>query len=211
MRRRRLIGFGYKSRWLRGPDCAETCTPSRRSQAGAIVVDFCSATWPAFAPPLTLLGGLVGARGKAVPGLLDLLLVVNPTDAYRLITRFGNAGALSGLGGVSEQTRLTVPVLTGALIAWGAVPLARRPRYCRRRARAARSKEPFPRRRRPRWQDRILRWRPCLNTPALAGDLGRWTATARDLGIRCNSSSVPSSCAPCLLRIGVLAAYDTDH
>lgn len=27
--------------------------PSRRSQAGAIVADFCSATWPVFTPPLT--------------------------------------------------------------------------------------------------------------------------------------------------------------
>ena len=39
-------------------------TPSRRSQAGAIVADFCSATWPAFTPPLTA-GSVVSAR-KAV-------------------------------------------------------------------------------------------------------------------------------------------------
>ncbi|CUX67810.1 hypothetical protein AGR5A_pa40085 [Agrobacterium genomosp. 5 str. CFBP 6626] len=35
------------------PETPARATPSRRSQAAAIVADFCSAPWPVFTPPLT--------------------------------------------------------------------------------------------------------------------------------------------------------------
>lgn len=49
----------------RRPETPARATPSRRSQAGAIVADFCSATWPAFTPPLTVEPGLPAIVGGA--------------------------------------------------------------------------------------------------------------------------------------------------
>src|SRR5690606_35964377 len=96
---------------------------SERSTAGGIAIG----VWLFFVLiyDMALLGGLVAAQGHAIPaGLLDLLLVANPTDAYRLINLgSGNAGALSGMSGIAEQSQLSVPVLTAALIAWIVLPL----------------------------------------------------------------------------------------
>lgn len=63
---------------------------------------------------------------QALPsGLLDLLLVANPTDAYRLLNlSSGGASALSGMGGIVGHTRLSTPVLVGALGLWTVLPLA---------------------------------------------------------------------------------------
>jgi len=74
---------------------------------------------------MALLGGLVAAKGHAVPALLlDLLLLANPTDVYRLLNLgAGNAGALSGMGGVAAHSGLTPPVLVAALLLWTALPL----------------------------------------------------------------------------------------
>ncbi|MDW5317548.1 ABC transporter permease [Rhizobium sp. PL01] len=74
---------------------------------------------------MALLGGLVAAEGKALPaGLLDLLLIFNPTDAYRLLNLgSGGAGALAGLGGLSSHTALSPPILLLALFVWVIVPL----------------------------------------------------------------------------------------
>lgn len=74
---------------------------------------------------MALLGGLVAAKGHAVPALLlDLLLLANPTDVYRLLNLgAGNAGALSGMGGVAAHSGLTPPVLVAALMLWTALPL----------------------------------------------------------------------------------------
>lgn len=96
---------------------------SERSTAGGIAIGI----WLFFVLiyDMALLGGLVAAKGQAVPALLlDLLLLANPTDAYRLLNLgSGNAGALSGMGGIAAHTGLTAPVLIAALALWTIVPL----------------------------------------------------------------------------------------
>ncbi|WP_454747666.1 ABC transporter permease [Ciceribacter selenitireducens] len=96
---------------------------SERSTAGGIAIGI----WLFFVLiyDMALLGGLVAAKGQAVPALLlDLLLLANPTDAYRLLNLgSGNAGALSGMGGIAAHTGLTAPVLIAALAFWTIVPL----------------------------------------------------------------------------------------
>lgn len=74
---------------------------------------------------MALLGLLVVDQGKMVSGgVLNALLLANPTDAYRLLNLgSGNAGALSGMGGVAENTALGPVALVAALIAWALVPL----------------------------------------------------------------------------------------
>lgn len=94
-----------------------------RSTAGGIAIGI----WLFFVLiyDMALLGGLVAAQGRAVPPLLlDLLLVANPTDAYRLLNLgSGNAGTLSGMGGVAANSRLSAPVMVVALSLWTIVPL----------------------------------------------------------------------------------------
>jgi Cu-processing system permease protein len=94
-----------------------------RSTAGGIAIGI----WLFFVLiyDMALLGGLVAAKGKAVPALwLDLLLLANPTDVYRLLNlASGNAGALSGMGGIAAHTGLTAPVLVATLALWTIVPL----------------------------------------------------------------------------------------
>ncbi|MBA3041231.1 MAG: ABC transporter permease [Alphaproteobacteria bacterium] len=94
-----------------------------RSTAGGVAIGI----WLFFVLiyDMALLGGLVAAKGQAVPALLlDLLLLANPTDAYRLLNLgSGNAGALSGMGGIAAHTGLTGPVLIAALGLWTIVPL----------------------------------------------------------------------------------------
>jgi len=94
-----------------------------RSTAGGIAIGI----WLFFVLiyDMALLGGLVAAKGQAVPALvLDLLLLANPTDVYRLLNLgSGNAGALSGMGGIAAHSGLTAPVLVAALALWTIVPL----------------------------------------------------------------------------------------
>ena len=94
-----------------------------RSTAGGIAIGI----WLFFVLiyDMALLGGLVASQGRAVPALLlDLLLVANPTDAYRLLNlSSGTAGALSGMGGVAANSRLSAPVMVVALSLWTIVPL----------------------------------------------------------------------------------------
>lgn len=96
---------------------------SERSTAGGIAIGI----WLFFVLiyDMALLGGLVAAKGQAVPALLlDLLLLANPTDVYRLLNLgSGNAGALSGMGGIAAHTGLTARVLIAALALWTIVPL----------------------------------------------------------------------------------------
>ena len=96
---------------------------SERSTAGGIAIGI----WLFFVLiyDMALLGGLVAAQGRAVPALaLDLLLVANPTDVYRLLNLgSGNAGALSGMGGIAAHTGLSAPALVAALAFWTIIPL----------------------------------------------------------------------------------------
>ena len=75
---------------------------------------------------MALLGLLVVDQGRTVSGgLLDALLVLNPTDAYRLfnLTSSENVGALSGMAGVAQNSALSPTALLAALAAWALVPL----------------------------------------------------------------------------------------
>ncbi|MBX8783488.1 ABC transporter permease [Ochrobactrum sp. GRS2] len=74
---------------------------------------------------MALLGLLVFDQGQMIgTALLNILLLINPTDAYRLLN-FGTdgAGALTGMGGVAGTTTLSAGVLTLALGLWTAIPL----------------------------------------------------------------------------------------
>lgn len=75
---------------------------------------------------MALLGALVAAQGRSLPaGLLDMLLLANPTDAYRLFNLgAGGAALVSGLGGLARNSLLSSPVLVAALVFWIAAPLA---------------------------------------------------------------------------------------
>lgn len=76
---------------------------------------------------MALLGALVADEGRVItPGTLDVLLLLNPADAYRLFNLAGSAEArlFSGMTGLADDTSLTRPVLLGALAAWVVLPLA---------------------------------------------------------------------------------------
>ena len=72
------------------------------------------------------LGLLVVDQGQVLSGgLLNALLLLNPTDAYRLfnLTGSGNVSAFSGMAGVAQTTTLSPSVLLAALAAWALLPL----------------------------------------------------------------------------------------
>ncbi|WP_186420267.1 ABC transporter permease subunit [Bosea sp. CS1GBMeth4] len=76
---------------------------------------------------MALLGVLVMDQGQTVTGAaLNALLLLNPTDAYRLfnLTGSGNVSAFAGMAGVAQTATLSPPVLLAALAAWALVPLA---------------------------------------------------------------------------------------
>ncbi|WP_299364716.1 ABC transporter permease [uncultured Paracoccus sp.] len=75
---------------------------------------------------MALLAFLVAQGGHAISGwIMDLALVLNPTDAYRLLTLGeGSSSMLSGMGGVFDNSGLTPGLLVAALVAWCLVPLA---------------------------------------------------------------------------------------
>jgi Cu-processing system permease protein len=95
-----------------------------RSTAGGISIGI----WLLFVLiyDMALLGALVAAGGHALPaGLLDALLLLNPTDAYRMLNLgSGESSALSGMGGIAGHTALNATILIAALCAWTIVPLA---------------------------------------------------------------------------------------
>ncbi|MDK1491174.1 ABC transporter permease [Sinorhizobium sp. 7-81] len=96
---------------------------SERTTAGGIAIGI----WLFFVLiyDMALLGALVAAQGRAIPtGLLDLLLLANPTDVYRLLN-LGSRGAsaLSAMGGIADHAGLSPPVLVAALALWTLTPL----------------------------------------------------------------------------------------
>ena len=96
----------------------------QRSTAGGIAIGL----WLLFVLlyDMAFLGLLVASGGHSLPPLLiDALLALNPTDAYRLLTLgAGGAGGLTGIGALAGHTALTPPILVGVLLAWTAAPLA---------------------------------------------------------------------------------------
>lgn len=74
-----------------------------------------------------IVGLLVFDQGRTVTSaVLDLLLLLNPADAYRLFNLTGDEGValLAGLAGPGGGGRLPQGVLLASLLAWILVPLA---------------------------------------------------------------------------------------
>ena len=96
----------------------------QRSTAGGIAIGL----WLLFVIlyDMAFLGLLVASGGHSLPPLLiDTLLALNPTDAYRLLTLgTGGAGDLTGIGALAGHTALTPSVLIVVLLAWTTAPLA---------------------------------------------------------------------------------------
>jgi Cu-processing system permease protein len=76
---------------------------------------------------MALLGLLVVDQGKMLsPGAVSALLMVNPTDVYRMLTlaSFANVSVFSGMAGLTGSTGISPALLLAALLAWALVPLA---------------------------------------------------------------------------------------
>ncbi len=74
-----------------------------------------------------LLGVLVADQGRIVTAdVLDILLLLNPADAYRLFNQTGSeaAGLYSGMAGPGEAEGLPASLLAAALAGWVVLPLA---------------------------------------------------------------------------------------
>ena len=75
---------------------------------------------------MALLAILVADEGHVVSGeLFRVLLLLNPTDVYRMLTLSGSetVGALSGMAGVSAEAAFGHAVLLPVMALWIAVPL----------------------------------------------------------------------------------------
>lgn len=96
---------------------------SERSRASGLAI----AVWFFFVLIFDLLLlGLVVAGGGAAGPWLPYLLLLNPTDVFRVLNIFGDEGArqMYGLGSLFPQT-LTDPWILGAvMLAWIVVPLS---------------------------------------------------------------------------------------
>lgn len=76
---------------------------------------------------MALLGILVADQGRIITvSALNLLLLANPADIYRLLnlTGFSNVGSLTGMAGLTGEVVLGQAVLVAALLGWIVVPLA---------------------------------------------------------------------------------------
>lgn len=76
---------------------------------------------------MALLGVLVADQGRTVTAtVLNVLLLLNPADAYRLLNLTGtrHVSGFAGVAGLGANTGLGPAVLLGALAAWMVVPLA---------------------------------------------------------------------------------------
>lgn len=76
---------------------------------------------------MVLLGVLVADQGRTVTaGVLNWLLLFNPTDAFRLFNLAGTPGvaSFSGVAGIAAQAGLSPPMLATALVLWVVLPLA---------------------------------------------------------------------------------------
>lgn len=76
---------------------------------------------------MALLGLLVADQGRVMTaGLLNVLLMANPADVYRLLnfTGFSELSQFAGMAGLTRQVYFGTPVLAAVLIAWIFIPLA---------------------------------------------------------------------------------------
>ena len=75
---------------------------------------------------MALLAILIADEGQVVSGdLFRVLLMLNPTDVYRMLTLAGSetVGALSGMAGVSAEAAFGHTLLFPVMLVWIAVPL----------------------------------------------------------------------------------------
>lgn len=76
---------------------------------------------------MAILGFLVVDQGRTLSaGMLNILLLLNPTDTYRMFNLAGSAGvsSLSGMAGIAEVQTLQPPTLLAMLAVWILLPLA---------------------------------------------------------------------------------------
>lgn len=76
---------------------------------------------------MAVLGFLVADQGRSLTaGILNIVLLVNPADAFRMFNLAGSAGvsALSGMAGLADSVAVSAPVLIGAILLWVVIPLA---------------------------------------------------------------------------------------
>jgi Cu-processing system permease protein len=76
---------------------------------------------------MLLLGLLVVDQGRFVSGgVLNALLLFNPTDVYRLFNLAGsaNVSVFSGMAGLADSITVSTSALLAVLAAWAAAPLA---------------------------------------------------------------------------------------
>ncbi len=76
---------------------------------------------------MALLGLLVASQGRWLSaGALNVLLLANPTDVYRLfnLTGFANVSLVAGMSGLAGQARFAPSVLAACLAAWILLPLS---------------------------------------------------------------------------------------
>jgi len=74
-----------------------------------------------------LLGLLLADNDQRIsPALFSSLMIVNPTDAYRIFNLMGSDGAslVSGLAGLAEQVRFGAALPLAAIALWIVAPLA---------------------------------------------------------------------------------------
>lgn len=75
---------------------------------------------------MAILGILVADQGRILTAeRLNLLLMLNPADAYRLLnlTGFANVSRFSGMAGIASQANLAPSVLIVTLVGWVLAPL----------------------------------------------------------------------------------------
>jgi len=75
---------------------------------------------------MALLGLLVLDQGRNISReALNALLLLDPTDVYRLfnLTGFANVSTFAGMAGLAGNTTLSAQVLVAALMLWTLIPL----------------------------------------------------------------------------------------
>jgi len=85
---------------------------------------------------LALLGLVVADQGQALSGdIFRVLLLANPTDAYRLFNLLGfeQVSLLSGMAGLADEAAISPAAPLAALVAWTLLPLIVAVRIVQRR------------------------------------------------------------------------------
>jgi Cu-processing system permease protein len=75
---------------------------------------------------MALLGALAIDQGRSISAAaLDAMLLLNPTDVYRLLnlTGFANVSTFAGMAGLAQSTTLSATVLLTGLVLWTVIPL----------------------------------------------------------------------------------------